>query len=241
MESTVEGLCKAVARSRLLRPDAVRGLYQRWLREAKESAPDFKRFTRWLVTNQFLSEYQVGVLMRGHGDQLYLNQYKIIERVGRGRMAGVYKAVHNLGQTVAIKALPPSKARDTATFARFQREARLALRLRHPNVVRTYHTEEARGLHYLVMEYLEGETLSEVFQRRGRLPVPEVLRIARQALRGLQHLHENKLVHRDIAPGNFMLIGGATDDTQQEDPRHWNGTRTLRGRRSFQQAIRVDQ
>ncbi len=213
MESTVEALCKALARSRLLSPDAVRGLYQRWIREAKESAPDVSRFGRWLVANQVVSEYQLGVLSRGHGDQLFLNQYKIIERVGRGRMAGVFKAVHNLGHTVAIKVLPPSKARDPMTFARFQREARLALRLRHPNVVRTYHTDEAKGLHYLVMEYLEGETLAEVLQRRGRLSVPETVRVGRQALLGLQHLHENKLVHRDITPGNFMLLGGDSESS----------------------------
>jgi serine/threonine protein kinase len=215
MELTVEGLCKALARSRLLTPDAVRGLYRRWLREAKESAPDLRRFTRWLVDNEVASEYQLGVLARGHGDQLYLNQYKIIERVGRGRMAGVYKAVHNLGQTVAIKVLPLSKARDALTFARFQREARLAVLLQHPNVVRTFHFDEADGLHYLVMEYLEGETLAEVLTERGRLSVAAVATIARQALLGLQHVHEKGLVHRDITPANFMLIGRENEETKR--------------------------
>src|SRR5262245_53139766 len=126
MEPTVESFCNTLARSRLLGPEEIRSLRQRWLREAQDPNPDLAHFTRWLVANRYVTEYQVGVLGRGHGSQLFLNQYKILERVGRGRMAGVYKAVHHLGQVVAIKVLPPSKARDAQLFARFQREARLA-------------------------------------------------------------------------------------------------------------------
>ena len=75
MEATVEALCNALARSRLLTPDAVRALYQRWLREAQAPDPDLTHFTRWLVANRYVTEYQVGVLNRGHGNQLFLNQY----------------------------------------------------------------------------------------------------------------------------------------------------------------------
>ena len=98
-------------------------------------------------------------------------------------MGEVYSARDTrLGRTVAIK-------RTQERFSdRFQREARLALKLKHPNVVRTYHTDETDGLHYLVMEYLEGETLEEVLQRRGKLPPPEAVRLICQALAGLQHL-----------------------------------------------------
>jgi serine/threonine protein kinase len=212
MDATVEALCTALVKSRLLTPDGIRTIYQRWLREAKESAPDVGRFSRWLVDNQIVSEYQLGVVSRGRGDQLFLNQYKLIERIGKGRMAGVYKAVHNLGQAVAIKVLPPSKAKDPAIFARFQREARLAVPLKHPNVVRTFQLDEANGLHYLVMEYLEGETLAEVLARRGRLPTPEAVCVVYQALQGLQHLHEENLVHRDMSPENLMLIGGEKEN-----------------------------
>jgi serine/threonine protein kinase len=211
MDATVESLCTALVKSRLLTPDGIRTLYQRWLREAKESAPDLARFSRWLVENQIASEYQLGVISRGRGDQLFLNQYKLIDRVGKGRMAGVYKAVHNLGQAVAIKVLPPSKARDAAIFARFQREARLAVRLKHPNIVRTFQMDAANGLHYLVMEYLEGDTLAELLSRRGALPAPEAVCIVYQALQGLQHLHEQGLVHRDISPANLMLVKGESD------------------------------
>ena len=134
-------------------------------------------------------------------------------------MAGIYQAVHRLGQPVAIKVLPPSKARDPQLLARFQREARLAVRLKHPNVVRTFHIAETDGLHYIVMEYLEGETLEEVLQRRSKLPATEATRLMHQALLGLQHLHEEGVVHRDLKPANLMLVPapapGGLDTTLQ--------------------------
>src|SRR5262245_55950131 len=168
MEFSVENVCGLLIRSRLLTPEAVKALYQHWLGEARERAADVGRFTKWLVANQFVTEYQANLVSQGFADDFFLGQYKILDRIGRGRMAGVYKAVHQLGQMVAIKVLPPSKAKDAQVLGRFQREAQLALRLKHPNVVRAFQVGQAKGLNYLVMEYLEGETLDEVLQRRGK-------------------------------------------------------------------------
>src|SRR5262249_44303429 len=87
-----------------------------------------------------------------------------------------------------------------------QREARVAVRLKHPNVVRTFEVGEADGLNYLVMEFLEGETLKDVINRRGRLPPAEGVRLIHQALLGMQHFHELGLVHRDLKPANLRLV-----------------------------------
>jgi serine/threonine protein kinase len=208
MESTVEAVCNLLARSRLRTPDEVRALHQRWRKEAKDAAADLDQFSHWLVANQYVTEYQANLLRRGHGEHFFFNDYKILDRIGKGRMAGVYRGVHSLGQVVAIKVLPPSKAKQPQLLARFQREARLALRLKHPNVVRAFETGQVDGLHYLVMELLEGETLEDVLERRGKLPPAEALRIIHQALQGLQHIHEQGLVHRDVKPGNLMLVRG---------------------------------
>src|SRR5262249_28533234 len=135
-----------------------------------------------------------------------LGEYKVLERIGKGRMAGVYKAQHRLGQTVAIKVLPPSKARDPMLLARFQREARLALRLKHPNVVRAFQLGQADDIQYLVMEHLEGTTLEEVLAARKQLPPAEAVRVVYQALAGLEHIHSQGLVHRDLKPANLMLV-----------------------------------
>ena len=169
MELSVETLCNLLARSRLLAAAEIRTLFQRWRGEAGDAAADVAHFSKWLVVNQYVTEYQVGLLLVGKADHFFLNDYKILDRIGKGRMAGVYRAVHTLGQVVAIKVLPPSKVKDAEVFGRFQREARLALRFQHPNVVRTFEMNQAGGLHYIVMEYLEGETLEELLQRRGKL------------------------------------------------------------------------
>ncbi len=217
MEPSVQSLCNLLSRSRLLSADEIRALHQRWTGEAKSAADDVERFCHWLVANRHVTEYQANLLRRGKADHFFLGPYKLLERVGKGRMAGVYSAVHRLGQTVAIKVLPPSKAKDAALLARFQREARLALKLRHPHVVRTFQMGRTDGLHYIVMEYLDGETLGDVLARRGRLPPAEAVRVVHQALLGLQHLHEVGLVHRDLKPANLMLVpapaAGAADTT----------------------------
>ncbi len=213
MEFSVQNLCGFLIRSKLLSPDGMQAMYQRWQAEAKENAGNLGQFTKWLIANKYVTEYQAGLLSKGHADDFFLNQYMILERLGRGRMAGVYKAAHPLGQIVAIKVLPPSKAKNPLTHGRFQREAELSLKLRHPNVVRSFQVGQVGALHYLVMEFLEGETLDDVLQRRKRLPPAEAVRLVHQALTGLQHIHEQGMVHRDLKPANLMLAGGESDTT----------------------------
>lgn len=216
MEFSVENICGFLIRSKLMTPDEMRAMYQRWKSERKESA-SVQQFARWLIANKYVTEYQAALLLKGHTEGYFLNQYRILERVGRGRMAGVYRALHPLGQTVAVKVLPPSRAKHAQTMGRFRREAELSMRLKHPNVVRSFQVGLAGDLHYLVMEYLEGETLEEVLQRRKRLPPAEAVRIVHQALQGLQHIHEQSMVHRDLKPSNLMLTplpaAGAPDTT----------------------------
>jgi serine/threonine protein kinase len=205
MELSVQNIYGLLIRSRLLSPPDAHAMYQRWQGEAKD-ASNLSQFSKWLVAQGFVTEYQASLLARGHSEGFFLNQYKILDRLGKGRMAGVYKALHPLGQIVAIKVLPPSKAKDPQIFGRFQREARLSVELKHRNVVRTFQVGEAGSIHYLVMEYLEGETFDDVLQRRGKLTPADAVPIVYQALLGLQHLHDKSMVHRDLKPANLMLL-----------------------------------
>jgi serine/threonine protein kinase len=213
MELTVQNVYGLLLRSKLLSIDEAKAMFARWQQEAKDAANNLAKFASWMVANKFLTEYQAQLLARGHADGFFLNEYKILDRLGKGRMAGVYKAQHQLGQIVAIKVLPPSKAKEPNLLGRFHREARLALRLKHPNIVRTFQTGEAVGLHYIVMEYLEGETLDEIIARRDKMLPGEAVRLVYQALQGLQHIHAQGLVHRDLKPSNLMLVGAAADTT----------------------------
>jgi serine/threonine protein kinase len=213
-QNTAEHVCNLLGRSHLLAPDLIRDLYRRWRGEAG-GAGDGDAFCQWLVAHEFLTEYQAGLVLRGRVDHFFFGPYKMLERVGKGRMAGVYKAVHTLGQLVAIKVLPPSKAKDPQLLARFRREAQLAMKLKHPNVVRTFQSAVTGGLHYIVMEYLDGESLEDVLRRRGQLPPAEAVRLVHQALLGLQHIHEQGMIHRDLKPGNLMLVGGTAASTQR--------------------------
>src|SRR5262249_28170967 len=206
MELTVQNVYGLLLRSKLLPLDQAKTMYDRWNAEAKDAAGNLQAFTRWVVAHRFLTEYQAGLLARGHADGFFLNQYKILDRLAKGRLAGGSREVHELGQVVAIKVLPPSKARDPQFLARFQREARLAFKLKHANIVRAFQVGQAAGLHYFVMEYLEGETLDEVLRRRGKLPPPEAVRLIHQAMSGLQHIPSQGMVHRDLKPANLMLV-----------------------------------
>jgi serine/threonine-protein kinase len=215
MTVSVERICNDLARNGLLPPADIRSLRQRWLREAGASAADAVLFAQWLTHHRQVTGYQAAVLLRRRDDPLVLGPYKVLGRIGRGRLAGVYEAVHSQGQTVAIKVLPPARAADPQVLARFRREARLAMRLRHPNVIRTFEAGEDRGTHYLVMEHLKGETLKDILLQRDRLPAVEAVRLLYQALLGLQHVHEQGLVHRDLEPANLMVVpgGGGPADT----------------------------
>jgi eukaryotic-like serine/threonine-protein kinase len=126
--------------------------------------------------------------------------------VGKGRMAGVFRARHTTGQHVAIKVLPTSAAKNTLLLQRFHREAKLLTKLDSPFIVRSFQDGEAAGKHYFVMEFLDGETLEEVLQRRGKLSISETVSLAKQCFKGLQHLADKGMIHRDLKPANIMLM-----------------------------------
>lgn len=208
MENSVEALCNLLVRHKLLDAAAARALQQRWLAQAKDEVNHVEKFGKWAVANDYLTDFQLGLLHK-NPEQLLFDQYVLQDRIGQGRMAGVYRAIHPTGQQVAIKVLPPSKAANAQLLARFQREARMAIRLDSPNVVRTFQEGKTRaGLNYIVMEYLDGESLDEVLKRRKALAPIEAVHVGVQALQGLQHLFEEGLIHRDLKPGNLMLVPG---------------------------------
>jgi serine/threonine protein kinase len=132
--------------------------------------------------------------------------YEILGELGRGGMALVYKARHRRRQRlVAIKVSDPGRVGHGDVAARFLQEQFLALRLRHPHLVAAYDAGQVAGVPYLVLELVDGYDLDWLVRQRGPLPVAEACEVIRQAALGLQHLHEEGLVHRDVKPANLML------------------------------------
>ncbi|MDZ4673544.1 MAG: serine/threonine-protein kinase [Gemmatimonadota bacterium] len=136
-------------------------------------------------------------------------RYLLGELIGSGGMAFVYRATdEETGETVAVKVLTSRLAADPESIARLRREAALAMRLDHPGVCHIVAAGSDRGLHYLVMPLLIGESLAAREGRECPLPIAEVLDILAQLCAGLQHAHDRGVLHRDLKPENVMLIPG---------------------------------
>ena len=141
-------------------------------------------------------------------DALSGGRYLIEEAIGHGGMATVYRARdQELDRSVAVKLLAENIAADPSFRERFVREARLAAKLAHPNVVQIFDVGEEAGQPFLVMEYVDGETLAETLRRRGKLSASEVADLALQVCGGLEHAHAAGIVHRDVKPGNLPRRG----------------------------------
>ena len=128
-------------------------------------------------------------------------------RIGAGGMGAVYRGHHlNLDIDVAVKCLKPSLAEDDPTFVdRFKREARSAAKINHQNVIRVFDVAEDCGLHYLIMEFVAGETARQRVARKGQLKVPEALQIVYEAALGLGEAHRMGIIHRDVKPDNLLI------------------------------------
>lgn len=140
-----------------------------------------------------------------------LGKYKIIKTIGEGGFGVVYLAEDNIGLRVALKVLHPQVAADEMLAAYFKREAKALARLSHPNIVSIHGYDEIEGRSFIVMEYIEGTSLSTLLSSGQTLPLAQVLSIFRQALLALEHAHNKGVIHRDMKPANMMLtIDGKT-------------------------------
>ncbi len=135
-----------------------------------------------------------------------LANYKVIDKLGSGGMATVFKAHElSLNRMVALKVLSPQLSEDTGFIKRFQREAQAAAKLNHPNIVQVYAIGSDQGVHFFAMEYVKGQSLAEIKKEKGKLPPARAASIIRQVSEALAEAHGAGLVHRDIKPSNIMI------------------------------------
>ncbi|MEI9476453.1 MAG: protein kinase [Deltaproteobacteria bacterium] len=165
--------------------------------------------------DRYVSAEEVLVAMGGEGalkakpGQLLCNRYHLLERIGYSGFSSVYRARDlNVNRLVAVKILHEHLASQERIVRCFHKELEKASRLEHPAIVRYLDQGEEGGLHFLVMEYLEGQTLAQYLQERGKLPLKEALSLTRQIAEALSYAHRQGAIHQDLKPANLMVLEG---------------------------------
>ena len=166
-----------------------------------------KECSKALVKAGLLTGFQAKLLLSGKWKNFFLGgKYKVLDHLGTGGMGTVLLCEHrHMRRRVAVKILPRDKNQTAGSLQRFLREAQAIARLDHPNIVRAHDIDCESGVHFLVMEYVDGVSLHHLVETRGTLSIPRAVNYVCQAAMGLQSAHEANLIHRDIKPSNLLL------------------------------------
>lgn len=175
------------------------------VRDATGSDAKPEAVAKQLVKLGLLSRWQAKRLLAGN-HTFFVGKYQLLKRLGRGDSASVFKADQpGMKRPVAIKVLPKELTSNKEAMERFRREVRVMASLEHENIARVYDAGQIGDVPYMVMEYVGGRDLTAWIEKYAKLPVPWACEVARQVASGLQYVHDNGLVHRDINPSNILV------------------------------------
>lgn len=180
--------------------------YLEKLREANTRASSIDELANAFVRDGLLTHFQVELLKKGRWKNFFFGgKYKILDHLGAGGMGMVFLCEHrHMRRRVAVKLLTANQ-KDSDAIMRFRQEAQAIAMLNHPNIVRAFDFDCEQGLHYIVMEYIDGVSLQTLIDARGPISVARAVNFICQAACGLQHAADMGLVHRDVKPSNLML------------------------------------
>jgi serine/threonine protein kinase len=200
----VDDFLKTVLRSGLLDRDQLEAALRTVPAEQRD---DPEAVAKCLVYAGQLSSFQARKLLEGTARGLLLGPYQVLAPIGRGGMSTVYLARDDRDQQLlALKVLPPGKARDKGRLlARFRREMELCQLVAHPHLARTYEVGVCNGVYYIAMEFIPGQSLHRLVGRQGPLEVPRAARLFIEVAAALDHAHDRGLIHRDLKPSNIMV------------------------------------
>jgi serine/threonine protein kinase len=198
--NSAETFLKTLRQSQLLSEEVL----AKW--QMKPGLPDEpSKLAALLIKHGLLTNFQAKQLLGGRYRGFFLGSYKILDQLGQGGMGTVFIAEHTtLQRKVALKVLPVDKARDKIALERFYREARSAAALNHQHIVKLHDISQGAGVHFLVMEFVDGVTLQELIDKAGPMHYTQAVQIIAQVATGLQHAHDKGFVHRDIKPANII-------------------------------------
>ena len=204
---TSEKFLDCVAKSGLIEQANVDRLMEKVRAKLGGQLPQDPRKLGTLFKKQgLLTQWHLDKLLHGKYKGFFLGKYKLLGHIGTGGMSSVYLAEHMaLNDKRAIKVLPKKRNDDATYLARFQNEAKAIASLNHPNIVLAYDIDEENGVHYIVMEYVEGVDLLVLVKRDGPLDFSTTADLIAQAARGLEHAHSKNVIHRDVKPANLLL------------------------------------
>lgn len=178
-------------------------------RRMKELGLQPKRVGEIMIEKHYLTPEQVGQIFWTQGikgGHTEIGGYRILAKIGQGAMGSVYKAVQvKMERPVALKVLAPKFAQNRSFIERFFREARAVARFNHTNIIQGIDCGESNGVHYFVMEYVDGPTAMDLIRRERILPEKQALGIVLQIARGLEQAARVGLIHRDVKPQNIMI------------------------------------
>jgi len=200
---SIDDFVTVLHKSGLVEPNRLEAALARW---PDRSLPVPEELVGAFIDGGLLTRWQIDQLLKGRHKGFVLGKYRLLRVLGVGGMSTVYLAEHvTLRSKAAIKVLPLKRVEQSSFLARFEREARHAARLSHPNIVRTFDLDTSGSIHFIAMEYVDGEDLHAKVKRDGPLEIRDAADFIRQAALGLQNAHEEGLVHRDIKPANLVL------------------------------------
>jgi serine/threonine protein kinase len=166
----------------------------------------FDNLVTTLVEQELLTNWQIARVVEGHRVGYFYGNWTVLYMIGHGTFARVYRSVHRkTGDIKAVKVLRQRYSSDLDSREQFMREARMVMKLRHPNIVPIHEVEEDKGRIYMVMDFVEGQNLRDYALAHGRLPVITALRIARDIASGLEYAGEFNITHRDMKLSNVLL------------------------------------
>lgn len=202
---TVDGFVEGLRRSGLFDEAEV----LRFLSDVDQSdgdSTDSAHLAARLVGDGKLTTFQARALLRGRWKGLVLGNYVILEKIAQGGMGSVFKARHRrLGRLVCLKVMNSAVRKSALSMQRFRQEARTVAALDHPHIVVAHDADEAEGIPFIVMEYIEGKDLSGFVNDNGPFSAKQAIKVITQAATAMEYAHAQGVVHRDIKPHNLLL------------------------------------
>jgi len=204
---SVKSFLESLQRSKLFDRDEIKRSLADYRSEQGGSVPkDPKKLAEWFVEKELITPWHRDKLLDGRYKGFFLGKYKLLGHIASGGMSRVYLAEHTIMHRLrAIKILPRHRIGDSSYLGRFYQEAEATAKLDHRNIVRAYDVDSVGKTHYIVMEFVQGRDLQVVVDQDGLLEYEKAADYIAQAARGLQHAHDNGLIHRDMKPANLLV------------------------------------